>query len=170
MVEQGLVKFVSTSFWVCKGTLCEANKISCPQLSYFTLNISKYTIGDLEDRRVSIHNYLIGGRFTQVLGWMIKFINCINQYIWKKNYADFYFCSYLRVGVKVGVARGWWNDAALRTHLRNLENGHIRHSGVDMLMYPLTVVSNDSRLTYPWTAVSNSGRRRLLRNTTFRDY
>ena len=64
---------------------------------------------------------------------------------------------------------GWWNDAALSAHCRILENGHIRHPGADMLTYPSTVVSHDGRLMYAWTAVSNSGRRRLSRNTTFRE-
>ena len=31
--------------------------VSYPKLSYFTLNISKYTKGDLEDLRVSIDKY-----------------------------------------------------------------------------------------------------------------
>ena len=46
------------------------------------------------------------------------------------------------------------NNAALRAHCRILKNGHIRHPGVDMLTYPLTVVSHDGWLTYPWTAVT----------------
>ena len=46
------------STFLIKETPCEANKISYPKLSYFTLNISKYTIRKLEDWRVSIHGFL----------------------------------------------------------------------------------------------------------------
>ena len=71
--------------------------------------------------------------------------------------------------LRVDVARGWWNDAALRAHCHNSKNGQIRHPCVHMGTYLQLVVSHDGWLTYPMTAVSNSGRRRLSRNTTFRE-
>ena len=50
------------------------------------------------------------------------------------------------LGLRVGIARGWWSYAALHAHCRILKNGHIQHPGADMLTYSLTVVSQQ-RLT-----------------------
>ena len=46
---------INPSWTSVKETPCEANKTLSPRLSYFTLYISKHTIWDLEDWRVSIH-------------------------------------------------------------------------------------------------------------------
>ena len=48
---------VNPSWTSVMETPCEANKISYPELSYFTWNASKYTIRDLEDWKVSIYTF-----------------------------------------------------------------------------------------------------------------
>ena len=52
---------INPSWTSLKETPCEANKTVLPRLSYFTLNISKYTIQDLKDWRVSIDVWDSGG-------------------------------------------------------------------------------------------------------------